>query len=124
MINDVLGKDYPLDVKVNVLPSEGYLTENESADGSKEIEEQISDFLIKIKDEVYLLECQSYDDGSMAVRIAEYAFIAARQSAVWDYSIPMPVSAVYEKDIVLNDNIEQAGFIWTDVSLLLRSDTK
>lgn len=70
---------------MNVLPSEGYLTENESADGSKEIEEQISDFLIKIKDEVYLLECQSYDDGSMAVRIAEYAFIAARQSAVWDY---------------------------------------
>ncbi len=42
VINDVFGKDYPLDVKVDVLPSEGYLTENETADGSKEIEEQIS----------------------------------------------------------------------------------
>ena len=31
----------PLDVKVDVLPSEGYLTENETADGSKELEEQI-----------------------------------------------------------------------------------
>lgn len=101
VINDVFGKDYPLDVKVDVLPSEGYLTENETADGSKEIEEQISDFLIKIRDEVYLLECQSYDDGSMAIRIAEYAFIVARQSAVWDIgkaTIPMPqFTVIYVK---------------------------
>lgn len=97
VINDVLGKDYPLDV----LPSEGYLTENETADGSKDIEEQISDFLIKIRDEVYLLECQSYDDGSMAIRIAEYAFIVARQFAVWDIgkaTIPMPrFTVIYVK---------------------------
>ncbi len=101
VINDVFGKDYPLDVKVDVLPSEGYLTENETVDGSKEIEEQISDFLIKVKDEVYLLECQSYDDGSMAIRIAEYAFIVARQFAVWDIGkaiIPMPrFSVIYIK---------------------------
>ncbi len=41
---------------MDVLPPESYLTENEPADGSKEIEEQISEFLIKIKDEVYLPE--------------------------------------------------------------------
>ena len=101
VINDVFGKNYPLDVKVDVLPSEGYLTENETADGSKEIEEQVSDFLIKIRDEVYLLECQSYDDGSMAIRIAEYAFIVARQFAVWDIgkaTIPMPqFTVIYVK---------------------------
>ena len=34
---------------------------------------------MKIGNEFYLLECQSYDDGSMAIRIAEYAFIVARQ---------------------------------------------
>lgn len=93
VINDIFDKKYPLDAKVEVLPSEGYLTESETADGSKEIEEQISDFLIKIGSEVYLLECQSYDDGSMAIRIAEYAFIVARQSATWDIghaTIPMP----------------------------------
>ena len=39
------------------LPSEGFLTENETADGSKAIEEQISDFVIKIESEIYLLEC-------------------------------------------------------------------
>ncbi|MCI8300103.1 MAG: hypothetical protein HFI69_07110 [Lachnospiraceae bacterium] len=93
VINDMFGTDYSTDTEVEVLPSEGYLTENETADGSKHIEEQISDFLMKIGGEVYLLECQSYDDGSMAVRIAEYAFIAARQSASWDNGhavIPMP----------------------------------
>lgn len=97
VINDIFGKDYPLDVKVGILPSEGYLTENETSDGSKEIQEQISDFLIKIGSEVYLLECQSYDDDSMAIRIAEYAFITARQFAVWDIgkaTIPMPRFAV------------------------------
>lgn len=73
VINDIFGKEYPMDAKVEVLPSEGYLTEDETADGSSDIKEQISDFLMKIGNEVYLLECQSYDDGSMAVRIAEYA---------------------------------------------------
>ena len=70
VINDVFGRNYPRDVKVEILPSEGYLTENETADGSKEIEEQISDFLIRIGNEIYLLECQSYDDSSMAISIA------------------------------------------------------
>lgn len=101
VINDIFGRHYPADVKVEVLPSEGYLTENETADGSKEIEEQISDFLIKIGSDVYLLECQSYDDGSMAIRIAEYAVIAARQFATWDIghrTIPMPrFSVIYIK---------------------------
>ena len=101
VINDIFDRHYPTDVRVEVLPSEGYLTENETTDGSKEIEEQISDFLIKIEGEIYLLECQSYDDGSMAIRMAEYAFIVARQSAAWDIShatIPMPqFSVIYIK---------------------------
>lgn len=101
VINDVFGRNYRADAKVEILPSEGYLTENETADGSKEIKEQISDFLIKIEDEIYLLECQSYDDGSMAIRIAEYAFIVARQFATWDIghaTIPMPrFSVIYVK---------------------------
>ena len=101
VINDIFGKHYSTDVKVEVLPSEGYLTESETIDGSKEIEEQISDFLIRIQGEIYLLECQSYDDGSMAIRMAEYAFIVARQSAAWDIGravIPMPqFSVIYIK---------------------------
>ncbi len=101
VINDVFKKNYSMNEKVEILPSEGYLTENKTEDGSKEIEEQISDFLIKIGGEVFLLECQSYDDGSMAIRIAEYAFIVARQSATWDIghaTVPMPqFSVIYIK---------------------------
>ena len=47
VINEIFGKNYPLDVLVETLPSEGYLTDSETVDGSKLIEEQISDFLIK-----------------------------------------------------------------------------
>lgn len=101
VINDVFEKSYPRDVKVEILSSEGYLTEKETADGSREIEEQISDFLLRIGSEIYLLECQSYNDGSMAIRIAEYAFIVARQFASWDIghaTIPMPrFSIIYVK---------------------------
>ncbi|MDE7187042.1 MAG: hypothetical protein K2O13_05995 [Lachnospiraceae bacterium] len=101
VINDIFGKNYSLDVRVDILPTEGYLTESETVDGSREIEERISDFLIKVESEVYLLECQSYDDGSMAIRIAEYAFIVARQFAAWDIgraTIPMPrFSVIYVK---------------------------
>ena len=101
VINDVFNRNYSMDTKVEILPSEGFLTENETGDGSKEIQEQISDFLIRIGGEIYLLECQSYDDGSMAIRIAEYAFIVARQSATWDIghaTIPMPqFSVIYIK---------------------------
>ena len=101
VINDTFGKHYPIDSKVDVLPSEGYLTESATANGSKKIETQISDFLIRIEHEIYLLECQSYDDDSMAIRIAEYAFIVARQFATWDIGhaiIPMPkFSIIYVK---------------------------
>lgn len=101
VINDTFGKNYSMDARIETLPSEGFLTESETADGSKDIEEQISDFVIKIESEIYLLECQSYDDGSMAIRIAEYAFIVARQFAEWDIghaTIPMPrFSVIYIK---------------------------
>lgn len=101
VINDSFGKNYSMDAKVEALPSEGYLTESETADGRKDIEERISDFVIKIDNEIYLLECQSYDDGSMAIRIAEYAFIIARQFAAWDIghaTISMPrFSVIYIK---------------------------
>ena len=101
VINETFGKDYPLDSKIEVLPSEGYLTEGETNTGEKNIEEQISDFLIKIGNDVFLLECQSYDDDSMAIRIAEYAFITARKFSKWDIGealIPMPhFSVIYVK---------------------------
>lgn len=47
------------------------------------------------------MECQSYDDDSMAIRIAEYAFITARKFSTWSIGeavIPMPhFSVIYVK---------------------------
>lgn len=118
VINDTFGKNYAMDTKVEILSSEGYLTESETIDGSKDIEEQISDFVIKIEKEVYLLECQSYDDGSMAIRIAEYAFIVARQFAVWDIghaAIPMPRFAIiYVKRTEKTPKTTRITFIFPD----------
>lgn len=118
VINDTFGKKYPMNVKVETLPSEGYLTESGTTDGSKEIEEQISDFVIKIEDEIYLLECQSYDDGSMAIRIAEYAFIVARQFAVWDIghaTVPMPrFSVIYIKSTKKTPKSTKITFTFPD----------
>ena len=54
VINDAFGKNYPLDTKVEILSSEGYLSESETENGSKEIEEQISDFVIKIEEEILI----------------------------------------------------------------------
>jgi hypothetical protein len=93
----VFGKNYPLDVKVETLETEGYLTDEDTADGSEEIQERISDFLMRIGKEIYLLECQSYDDDSMAIRLAEYAFISAGKVAAWGNgyaNIKMPEFAV------------------------------
>jgi hypothetical protein len=107
-----------MDIPVEALPSEGYLTENETVDGSEKIEEQISDFVLKIGNEVYLLECQSYDDGSMAIRIAEYAFIVARQSATWDIGqavIPMPqFSVIYVKRTARTPRTTTVTFTFPD----------
>jgi hypothetical protein len=100
-INKAFKKNYSLNVKVDILPTEGYLTESETTDGSKDIEKKDNDFLIRICDDIYLLECQSFDDGSMAIRMIEYAFLAARQTAQWDIGyarISMPnFSVIYVK---------------------------
>lgn len=127
VINDVFKKNYPTDMNVEILPSEGYLTENETPDGSKEVEEQISDFLIRIGSDVYLPECQSYDDGSMAIRIAEYAFIVARQFATWDIghaTIPMPrFSVIYVRRTDRTPKTTTITFVFPDGQIVdYRSD--
>lgn len=81
VINDIFGRNYTKDDRIVILSSEGDITK--MADGEADIESRTSDFLMKIREELYLLEAQSYRDGSMAIRIAEYAFISAKQNAVW-----------------------------------------
>ena len=80
LINKAFNKSYPLNIVPTILPTDSYI-ENPDTD---KIEERESDLLMSICGDTYLIECQSYEDGTMAIRIAEYAFLSARNSAVWE----------------------------------------
>lgn len=64
------------------------------------------------------MDCQSYDDGSMAIRIAEYAFIVVRQFASWDIrhtTIPMPrFSIIYVKKTERTSKVTTVTFTFPD----------
>lgn len=78
VINLAFGKHYPMNAKVELLPTDGQfiIPDDEGTD----FENRESDMLLVIQGDKYLVECQSYDDDTMAVRVAEYAFIAARDT--------------------------------------------
>jgi hypothetical protein len=70
---------------------------------------------------------KEYDDGSMAIRIAEYAFIVARQSATWDIGqavIPMPhFSVIYVKRTTRTPKTTTVTFTFPDgQSVVYQSD--
>ena len=80
VINDCFQKQYPLDTDVELLPTRGPLV-TEGEEGDAKIEDRDSDCVLRIGIDYYLVEVQAYDDENMAIRIAEYTFIAARDTA-------------------------------------------
>ena len=97
LINFKFNKDYSLDEAFELLPTDEYITNTTQSDEKDKIEKRISDFIIKIRGDKYILECQSYNDGSMALRIAEYTFLTARQDALAEngkLTITMPSYSV------------------------------
>ena len=97
LINDRFNKDYSMNEAFELLPTDEYITEYSEEKDKPKIEKRITDFIIKIRGDKYLLECQSYNDGSMALRIAEYTFLTAKQNAVIDngkLNITMPYYSV------------------------------
>lgn len=66
VINQTFNKSYPLDTIPTVLPTDSFL-ENPK---TKKIEKRDADLLFNICGDTYLIECQSYEDGSMAIRYA------------------------------------------------------
>ncbi|MCI5621557.1 MAG: Rpn family recombination-promoting nuclease/putative transposase [Lachnospiraceae bacterium] len=80
VINQTFNRSYPLDTTPIVLPTDSCIENPESED----MEDRDSDLLFRICGDTYLIECQSYEDGTMAIRIAEYAFLSARNDAKWE----------------------------------------
>ncbi len=87
LINETFGKNYPLSSEViEVLPADMILPVADPDAVQKLLAERDNDFLIRIGGDYYLIESQVYDDDTMALRIAEYTFLAARQYAQGDQS--------------------------------------
>ena len=80
IINNCFQKNYPENAGVEVLPTRSQLV-NKGCNGESIIEDRDSDCVLRISDDYFLLEVQAYDDDSMAIRIAEYTFLAARDIA-------------------------------------------
>ena len=81
MINDCFHKNYPMDAYVELLPTRSVLV-SKGEEGAAKIDDRDSDCVLKIGNDYYLMEVQAYDDEHMAIRIAEYTFIAARDRAL------------------------------------------
>ena len=84
VINEAFHKNYPLDSKVDIVSSEGAFIDHAKPDDKTKVESRENDFLLRIEGDYYLIESQSSDDNTMALRLAEYTFLAARSVA--DYS--------------------------------------
>jgi len=78
-INRHFGKDYPMDAEIKMMTRDGRLIERR-ADGNIAITAREADMIMIIRGDVYLIECQSYND-EMEIRIAEYAFMSASKMA-------------------------------------------
>lgn len=77
LINELYETNFSMEDAIELLSSEGYVVDGSSI-GDEHIDKRESDFLMCIAGRTFLVECQSYEDGSMEIRIAEYAFLAAR----------------------------------------------
>ena len=102
VINDALGKNYPMDADIRLLDSDGQLI-SFGEDGEAEISDRIGDMLISVNGDLYIVECQSYIDNSIGIRVAEYSFNVARNGAIMSPErviLKLPASVViYVKDV-------------------------
>lgn len=89
LINEVFQTSYPDDVEITQW-------RNEQVTKDKKM---ITDSCLRIKNKIYHIECQSTDDGTMAIRMIEYDFAIAMDFAEKeerDYVFRFPQSAVLQ----------------------------
>jgi hypothetical protein len=95
VINETFGEDYPMDAEIDALPAEGYLTEEETADGSKKIARQFA----------------SWDIGHATVPMPNFSVIYVKRTAstprktTITFTFLDSQSVVYESDNVILDEL-------------------
>lgn len=113
LINEIFKSGYRPDEKIELLSGEHHygMESNVNTDGMNEI---ITDSLIKIRDKLYHIECQSNPDGCIIIRMIEYDFHIALENAVnidGTYKIEFPYSAV----LYLRHNKNTAGNVTMEI---------
>lgn len=86
LINEFFGTNYSLDEKIELLPSEGVVL-TPVDDGTVDVQKRITDMLVKIRDRCYIIECQSDNDLTMVLRLAEYTYMGALRNAILENGI-------------------------------------
>ena len=98
LINEVFHTSYPEDVEIIQLRNEHH----------QENGEIITDSCLRIGRKLYHIECQSVDDTTMAIRMIEYDFAIALDSARKygrRYRIPTVKLDEYTKDKIFEKNL-------------------
>lgn len=98
LINDIFGTDYSMDEQITCLPTDDVIV-NQLTDGTASLVKRLKDSLFKIRDKTYLIECQSENDDSMVIRMAEYTILTALhtvriEEGVYNFDMPR-FSVVY-----------------------------
>ena len=96
LINAFFGTKYSLDENIELLPSDGVAL-TPTIDGTVNIKGRTLDMLARIGGKTYIIECQSYPDSSMVIRMAEYALMGALRNAKYEdgvYYIDLPRYAI------------------------------
>lgn len=94
LINEIFSQNYSIDEKLDSLSNEHYSILSQNKNG---IAEKITDSCIRLHDKLYHIECQSSHDGTMILRMVEYDFFIAVNTAIKEqdyYRLSFPHSAV------------------------------
>jgi len=92
VINEILHTDYTFKDEILVLANEQYFSDEEGNEMKK-----ITDSYLKLRDNIYHIECQSTDDTYMEIRMMEYDFHIALDNVTINNGVrimELPQSAV------------------------------
>ena len=92
LVNEIFERDYNADVEVKLYTNEIFVT---SSDGAQE--KKITDTHFEISGDIYHIECQSYSDGTILIRIMEYDMMIAMFHSKLEndvVEVPFPSSGI------------------------------
>lgn len=106
VINEVFHTDYTMKEEILVLANEQYFIDN---DGSTV--KSVTDSYLKIRDNIYHIECQSTYDAYMEIRMMEYDFHIAMDNVFVDANNNRIAELTQSVVLVLRENINFGEYL-------------